>query len=217
MAERTCSVEGCDKREKGRGLCSGHLNRLRRYGSPTGRPEPRPALTCSVEGCTREHAARGLCGTHYRRWQKHGDPMISLLDREHDGTCTVEGCRSPYKAGGYCEKHYQRVAVNGSTDRRRDLPVADRFWSRVTEDANGCWLWGGVLDKDGYGSFSPSHSTTVRAHRWSYEAMVGRIPVGLELDHLCFVPACVNPFHLDPVTDLVNTERRDARQRALRG
>ncbi|MBC7941097.1 MAG: HNH endonuclease, partial [Chitinophagaceae bacterium] len=45
------------------------------------------------------------------------------------------------------------------------------------------------------------------AHRWSYEAMVGLIPEGLHIDHLCSVRACVNPYHLDPVTPRVNVQR----------
>jgi hypothetical protein len=48
------------------------------------------------------------------------------------------------------------------------------------------------------------------AHRWSYEYHVGPIPDGLQLDHLCRVRRCVNPWHLEPVTNRVNSQRGKA-------
>jgi hypothetical protein len=50
----------------------------------------------------------------------------------------------------------------------------------------------------------------VGAHRWSYEALVGPIPPGLEIDHLCRVRNCVNPSHLEPVTKAVNILRGES-------
>ena len=85
--------------------------------------------------------------------------------------------------------------------------VSERFWSRVAESKDGCWLWTGATDGDGYGLFSVSHSVTRRAHRWAYTEMVGEIPEGLQLDHLCRVRNCVRPEHLDPVTSRVNIMR----------
>jgi hypothetical protein len=86
-------------------------------------------------------------------------------------------------------------------------PEAERFWEKVAEDPSGCWMWIAGKDK-GYGVFNLSRGAgLVRAHRWSYEQMIGEIPAGLVLDHLCRTPACVNPYHADPVTDLVNLRR----------
>lgn len=66
-----CSVESCEKKVRGHGLCSGHLHRLERYGFPTGKPDTRPKLSCSV--CQGKHYARGYCHPHYKRWWKYGD------------------------------------------------------------------------------------------------------------------------------------------------
>jgi len=66
-----------------------------------------------------------------------------------------------------------------------------------------CWLWAGYIDKGGYGRLGSK-----LAHRVVYESMVGGIPIGLELDHLCRTPPCINPDHLEPVTTAVNAERR---------
>lgn len=72
-------------------------------------------------------------------------------------------------------------------------------------DDNGCWIWPFQIDRDGYGKYGSGS-----AHRWTYTQVVGPIPTGLELDHLCRVRACVNPAHLEPVTHLENMRRRSA-------
>ena len=92
------------------------------------------------------------------------------------------------------------------THSNSGMCTAHRFWSFV-ERSDGCWLWTAGLDWDGYGIFTAEASRTVRAHRWAYVALVGPIPSGLHLDHLCRNRACVNPDHLEPVTSRINTLR----------
>lgn len=87
----------------------------------------------------------------------------------------------------------------------RREPADVRFWCKV-EKTETCWLWTAGRNDDGYGLFWDG-TATVRAHRWAYEALVGPIPEGLHLDHLCRVRHCVNPAHLDPVTNAVNAAR----------
>lgn len=99
-----------------------------------------------------------------------------------------------------------------------DPRLPDRFWSRVSVQMNGCWLWTGPPDKDGYGTFS-RNGRNQRVHRVSYEFLVGSIPDGLEMDHLCHTRdkscdgsdckhrGCVNPSHLEPVTRAENNRR----------
>lgn len=90
----------------------------------------------------------------------------------------------------------------------------DRFFARVAERGD-CWVWTGSVDRGGYGKFG---GKTVSAHRFAYESLVGEIPPGLELDHLCRNRACVNPSHLEPVTRKVNLERaRDLRTTCPKG
>jgi HNH endonuclease len=85
--------------------------------------------------------------------------------------------------------------------------LAERFWAKVQRgEADACWLWRGSKVTKGYGRFGVG-GRSVGAHRVAYELLVGPIPEGLTLDHLCRVRACVNPAHLEPVTNRENVLR----------
>lgn len=74
------------------------------------------------------------------------------------------------------------------------------------EPDTGCWLWLGSKTSKGYGMYQ-RRGKTMMAHRFTYELLVGPIPEGLEIDHLCRRRGCVNPKHLEPVTHSVNMLR----------
>ena len=79
--------------------------------------------------------------------------------------------------------------------------VAARFWSKLDSQLPliGCWEWRGAGSANGYGSFRVG-SRNLCAHRVSYELLVGPIPAGLQIDHVCPNRRCVNPDHLEPVS-----------------
>ena len=81
----------------------------------------------------------------------------------------------------------------------------DRFWAKV-QKTDTCWLWTAAKHPKGYGNFWHAH-TMVKAHRFSYELSHGPIPEGLQIDHLCRVRHCVNPAHLEAVTNQENIIR----------
>lgn len=86
------------------------------------------------------------------------------------------------------------------------------FWKRVERGgANECWPWTGSTTWDRYGLFSwgePGGKTGHgRPHRLAYQLLVGPIPEGLTLDHLCRNRVCCNPAHLEPCTRLENYKR----------
>jgi hypothetical protein len=82
--------------------------------------------------------------------------------------------------------------------------IEARFWAKV-EKTDTCWVWS-AAKISGYGAFKLD-GRAIRAHRFAYELLVGPVPEGLPLDHLCRNRACVNPAHLEPVTHRVNILR----------
>lgn len=81
---------------------------------------------------------------------------------------------------------------------------SEAFWSKADRSGGpgACWSWAGTINWKGYGRFSGQAS-----HRVAYELMVGPIPGGLVIDHLCRNRACVNPAHMEPVSNRENILR----------
>jgi hypothetical protein len=81
-----------------------------------------------------------------------------------------------------------------------------RFTNKVNKAPSGCWEWIGGKFVKGYGQFYWD-GVNGRAHRYSYEYFVAKIPKGLTIDHLCNNKSCVNPNHLEAVTMKINVLR----------
>lgn len=123
--------------------------------------------------------------------------------------CTVEYCNRPPIARGWCNAHYHCWLRNGNpTPTIIMYDDKRRFMSHIKK-VGDCWVWQRCKNKQGYGKFQVDRKTK-SAHRWSYETFIGRVPKGLVLDHLCCNTSCVNPAHLEPVTQRENTLRGNA-------
>lgn len=91
---------------------------------------------------------------------------------------------------------------------RPPTPQLELFLRHIEIDnLSGCWKWKGSLDKDGYGFFGSSMEWGKRAHRFSFMYFRKPLLEGLTIDHLCRNKSCVNPYHLEQVTNKENLRR----------
>lgn len=86
-------------------------------------------------------------------------------------------------------------------------PIADRLIAHSVDAPSGCRIWIGYAQHRGYGRVQLDGGRIGYAHRASYEAFVGAIPAGYEIDHLCRRPRCIRPHHLQAVPASVNVRR----------
>lgn len=108
MNKSTCSIVGCGKPVMGRGMCSAHYAKFRKYGDPlAGRVNS--GGTCEVDLCVSPVHALRMCAKHYGRYKKHGDASVSRKVKK----CSVDGCKGKYRANGFCEFHAGRFRHHG--------------------------------------------------------------------------------------------------------
>ena len=125
-------------------------------------------------------------------------------------TCDQPGCDRRHYGHGLCKTHWKRqanqrpcqhpgcVSTSWGADLCRAHAAEQRHLWSLIEITGCCWLWSGTT-WNGYGRLKHRGQRRL-AHRLVYELLVGPIPDGLSLDHLCAIKTCVNPDHLQPVT-----------------
>lgn len=134
------------------------------------------------------------------------------------GTCSVEGCQKPAAKARLCWKHYERKRKYGDvhfvTRHFNSFGTLEERLERNTDRTGECWVWLGHVVA-GYGVIRVN-GVRMKAHRASYEHYVGSVPEGLTMDHLCRNKRCVNPAHLEPVTQAENNRRKGIAYREAR-
>jgi hypothetical protein len=151
----------------------------------------------------------------------HQSNTTSVIDR------VCEECGKSFRFKAYPSRLQQGFGRYCSRDcyhKARTIPFIDRFLSFVgPKDENGCILWTGHKNANGYGQISekigekPDEWRFLLAHRVAYETAKGPIPEGLELLHSCDTPACINVEHLRPGTHAENMADSSLKGRMSRG
>ena len=108
-------------------------------------------------------------------------------------SCRTRNCVSPF---------HLELVVN----MKNNELLIQKFMKSVNK-TDTCWLWTGYTNKKGYGEFNLSHGKRLFAHRFAYQLLIGPIPKGLVIDHLCRTRNCVNPSHLESVSIVENVRR----------
>lgn len=147
--------------------------------------------------------------TGYGRW------MVPEAGFRHSHRLVYEELVGPLGAARLTQTCGNKRCVKPEhLELERDLErdYTERFWSKVAK-SDGCWLWVGRLDPNGYGRFALQGIPKL-AHRVCYELVQGPISEGSVLDHKCHTPACVRPEHLRPSTQKQNTENRKGLSKA---
>lgn len=126
--------------------------------------------------------------------------------------CLKEGCEKLKYCRGMCKTHYRKWVDENPDKKRKSIlprvypapPILQSVLDRVVAGHNNCWVYIGFKNKKGYGSFLGKW-----VHRVTYQEMIGPIPDGFDIDHLCKNRSCCNPAHLEPVTHQENVRRGD--------
>lgn len=135
--------------------------------------------------------------------------MRESLDEPNPSGLCMCGCGQPTPLAPKSDKY--RGIVKGKPQKyipghhRRSSPL-----EYIEEDRGyltPCWMWQRHCNESGYGMVGSKKHRSKLAHRVFYERKHGPIPDGLVPDHLCRQPPCVNPDHLELVTQAVNSQR----------
>src|SRR3990167_8003727 len=87
------------------------------------------------------------------------------------------------------------------------MTLTERFKAKIGE--TGCWEWTGAIIQNGYGQLKGASDRVEYSHRVAYQLFYGEIPEGLTIDHLCRNRKCVNPLHLEAVSNQENILRSE--------
>jgi len=201
--------------------CHPCYNRWWQHGDPEYVRPPREVVLCSVDPLHGPQRSLGYCNSCYRRVRNGKDPRVPVNRGQR--LCSIDPSHGPTKARGWCPRCYARWQSRGGDpgvpaprSGRHAVPLEERY----TITKSGCHEWSASRNKAGYGTVGRGYGESKRsmlAHRFVYEMLVGPIPEGMVLDHLCANPPCVNTDHLEPVTRKENKRRGGEPHFELRG
>lgn len=124
---KICSIPGCNKKAKCKGLCSAHYEQRRPNKGVKVGPKPQ---VCTVDGCSLKVLAKGLCSIHYDRKRNHGGTHDARAQKKNR-KCSVSGCNEPHFGGGYCRTHLYRMQRHGTLDVIKVESLPGEKWAEI--------------------------------------------------------------------------------------
>ena len=124
-------------------------------------------------------------------------------------------CGKPSYSRRLCKIHYYRARSAGRLSEYPEITATEAFMSRIMK-TDKCWIWTAGKSAAGYGMLVINYKRTY-AHRYAFELFRGPIPDGAVLMHSCDNPACVNPWHLTPGSQLENMKDAVSKRRVRHG
>jgi hypothetical protein len=216
-----CKYDDCTHPIKARGWCLNHYMRYHRVGfricPAEGCERPARQVTgfcaehsptiCSVSDCTRPRSAKGYCNYH---WRKHQDPNRTC---EVCGAKYVGDPRSRW-CSRHCKARGQRNPLRNALDDGDLIAILRTAQEQSTLTAAGCWKWNHATNSAGYPVLGQGGRAGL-VHRKIVAAVLGR-PLGREpVHHKCANRGCVNPDHLQPISQRENMAEMFARHTYL--
>lgn len=220
MADRICSHDGCERKILGRGLCAPHYSTWhrgqRKYTvicpacGKTAQVAKPSVKHCSYE-CSMKSVAASKRKMTVKQWMEAGPTKRASvaklkqcdwclqLHQEKSKFCSVACSNEKDQATTqFIANRNQQMLFRKSFEDGDFATFFNELRDRVHVDNNNCWIWSKRL-KNGYPVVKWG-KTQVQVHRLSLEAKHGK-PLGTQAaHHICAVPACVNPDHLQPIT-----------------
>lgn len=162
-------------------------------------------------GHARFHVGAGTVAAHRLAYEWANGPIPEGLVLDH--MCGNPACVNPVHLEAVSVRENNRRGPNTARSRRVPQwtplrrPLTERFWEKVDRGSDEeCWEWTAATNRSGYGTFAIGRRPRL-AYRVAYEWAKGTVPKGLVLDHLCRNRACVNPAHLEAVSQRENVKR----------
>ena len=179
---------------------------------------------CGSPVCDLPAAVRGYCTGHYQRSRRGADintPVRYTPPKppKPERTCTVADCDRKVSRRDYCDQHYRRFRKYGEPTAGyiRKCSSPEEAIRTYVQQVGDCIEWTGYRDPNGYGHIMAMRPETDKktswlTHRYAWTLANGPIPDGIELDHECHNPACLNLDHLRLATRKQNAENRSGAQ-----
>jgi hypothetical protein len=121
--------------------------------------------------------------------------------------CSIKNCYKQVVGNNLCDKHYRRFRKWGDPEKcLKGISLSNYYFWKNVHKTDTCWIWTGSKTHHGYGRIG-FRRKRVLAHRLSWQLAGRTLERGMVLDHLCRNPLCVNPEHLEQVTQYENVHR----------